>query len=139
MNVFQTHQPTVQKPTNQGTLVSKFLTNCHFVHNTTNNTNSKKTDTMTPPRPSASSGFKIIGECDRPTSHGDAQYPQHGNAIFIVKITLPLFYNYLFHAQLIRVHASKRCVFLSEYLCFFIVRCVKSTRINPSCTPIFCC
>jgi len=33
-------QPTVQKPTNQGTLVSKFLTNCHFVHNTTNNTNS---------------------------------------------------------------------------------------------------
>jgi hypothetical protein len=113
MNVFQTHQPTVQKPKNQGTLVSKFLTNCHFVHNTTNNTNSthKKTDTMTPPRPSASSGFKIIGECDRPTSHGDAQYPQHGNAIFIVKITLPLFYNYLFHAQLIRVHASKRCVF----------------------------
>jgi len=111
MNVFQTHQPTVQKPTNQGMLVSKFLTNCHFVHNTTNNTNSKKTDTMTPPRPSASSGFKIIGECDRPTSHGDAQYPQHGNAIFIVKITLPLFYNYLFHAQLIRVHASKRCVF----------------------------
>ncbi len=33
------------------------------------------------------------------TSHGDAQYPQHGNAIFIVKITLPLFYNYLFHAS----------------------------------------
>jgi hypothetical protein len=51
MNVFQTHQPTVQKPTNQGILVSKFLTNCHFMHNTTNNTNSthKKTDTMTPP------------------------------------------------------------------------------------------
>ena len=73
---------------------------------------------MTPPRPSASSGFKIIGECDRPTLHGDAQYPQHGNAIFIVKITLPLFYNYLFHAQLIRVHASKGvffkcCAFLS--------------------------
>jgi hypothetical protein len=39
-------------------------------------------DTMIPPRPSASSGFKIIGECDRPTSHGDAQSPQHGDAIF---------------------------------------------------------
>jgi hypothetical protein len=30
----------------------------------------------------ASSGFKIIGECDRPSSHGDAQSPQHGDAIF---------------------------------------------------------
>ena len=119
MNVFQTHQPTVQKHTNQGTLVSKFLTNCHFVlHNTTNNTSSS-TRHHDPPRPSASSGFKIIGECDRPTSHGDAQYPQHGNAIFIVKVTLPLFYNYLFHAQLIRVHASKRCVFKVN-ICAFI-------------------
>jgi hypothetical protein len=85
----------------------------HAVHNTTNNTSStyKKTDTITPPRPSASSGFKIIGECDRPTSHGDAQSPQHGDAIFNVKITLSLFYNYLFHAQLMREHADKRCVF----------------------------
>ena len=64
-----------------------------------------------PPWPSASSGFKILGECDRPTSHGDAQSPQHGDAIFNVKITLSLFYNYLFHAQLMREHADKRCVF----------------------------
>jgi hypothetical protein len=52
----------------------------NFVHNTTNNTSS--TRHHDPPRPSASSGFKIIGECDRPTSHGDAQSPQHGDAIF---------------------------------------------------------
>jgi len=74
---------------------------------------------MTPPRPSASSGFKIIGECDRSTSHGDAQSPQHCNAIFNVKITFSLFYNYLFHAQLIRVHASKRCVF-EVNICAFL-------------------
>ncbi len=108
------------------------------MHNTTNITSSThKNQHHDPPRPSASSGFKIIGECDRPTSHGDAQSRQHGDAIFNVKITLSLFYNYLFHAQLIRVHAGKRCVFLSEYLCFFIIRCVKSTRTNPSCMLIF--
>ena len=42
-----------------------------------------------------------------------------------VKITYSLFYNYLFHAQLLSVHADKRSVFLSEYMCFFIVRCVE--------------
>jgi hypothetical protein len=57
----------------------------NFVHNTTHSTSStyKKTNTMLiPPQPSASSGFKIIGECDRPMLHGDAQSLQHGDAIF---------------------------------------------------------
>ncbi len=113
-----------QRQTNSNTY-SKILANCHFVlHNTTNNTSKakqytkkklcttqhttqathKKTNTMIPPRPSASSGFKImIGEYDRPTSHGDAQSPPHGDAIFKVIITHSLFYNYLFHVQLISI------------------------------------
>jgi hypothetical protein len=52
----------------------------NFVHNTTNNTSS--TRHHDPPRLLASSGFKTIGECDRSTSHGDAQSPQKGDAIF---------------------------------------------------------
>ncbi len=51
---------------------------------------------------------------------------------FKVLITHSLFYNYLFHAQLIRVHADKRYFFLSEYMCFFIIRCVESTRTTHS-------
>ena len=69
----------------------------NLVHNTTNDTSSS-TRHHDPPRPSASSGFKIIGECDCPTSHGGARSPQHADAIFQVKITHSLFYNYLFHA-----------------------------------------
>jgi len=39
---------------------------------------------------------------------------------FKVIITHSLFYNYLFHTQLIRVHADKRYVFLSEiYMLFY--------------------
>ena len=87
---------------------------------------------MTPPRPSASSGFKIIGECDRPTLHGDAQSPQHGDAIFNDKITLSLFYNYLFHAQLIRVHADKRCVFKMNICAFLSLVASNQRALTPA-------
>jgi hypothetical protein len=40
----------------------------------------------------ASSDFKLIGECDWPTSHGGARSPQHGDAIFKDKINHTLFY-----------------------------------------------
>ncbi len=95
-----------------------FLTNCHyfvlqtqqttqntssthkknFVHNTTHNTSSthKKTNTMIPPRPSASSGFKIIGEYVHNLRNTAMQF-------FKVIITHSLFYNYLFHVQLISI------------------------------------
>ncbi len=127
MNMFPI-KPTVRQPNSNDVILwnySKNLTNItsyttpnntcsthkkNFVHNTTNNTSSS-TRHHDPPRPSASSGFKIIGECDRPTSHGDAQSPQHGVAFFKVIITHSLFYNYLFHAQPISVHADKRYVF----------------------------
>ena len=33
----------------------------------------------------------------------------------------------------------QKVCFLSEYTCFFIVRCIESTRTNPSCTRIFFC
>jgi len=70
----------------------------HFVHNTTNNTSAhtslKNTNTIIPPRPLASSDFKLIGECDWPTSHGGARSPQHGDAIFKEKKII-LYFIYL--------------------------------------------
>ena len=110
------------------------------VYNTTNNTGSthKKNNTMTPP----AVGFQRLQKNRWVRSPDVARWctiSATRQCNFNVKITHSLFYNYLFHAQLIREHAGKRCVFLSEYLCFFIVRCVKSTRTNPSCTLIFFC
>jgi len=87
----------------------------HFVHNTTNNTSAhtslNNTNTIIPPRPPASSDFKLIGECDWPTLHGGARSSQHGNAIFKEKKSFFILYIFLFHGQLISMHADKRCVY----------------------------
>jgi hypothetical protein len=49
------------------------FTNCHFVHNTTNNRQqAAHTFTMISPRLPAYSSFKLLGECDCPTSHSGA-------------------------------------------------------------------
>jgi len=86
---FKPVKPTVQQPKNQ-------FNQRHFVHNTTNNTSAhnslKNTNTIIPPRPPASSDFKLIGECDWPTLHGGARSPQHGDAIFKEKKNHSLFY-----------------------------------------------
>jgi hypothetical protein len=42
----------------------------------------------------------------------------------------------LFHAQLISVHADKRCVYKVIYV-LFIIRCIESMHTNPSCLQIF--
>ena len=61
------------------------LTNRHFVHNTTNNTSithKLKKHRQSPPADMSSRNFKLIGECDRSTSHGGARSLQHSDAIF---------------------------------------------------------
>ncbi len=47
-----------------------------------------------------------------------------------------IFYIYLFHGQLISVHADKRCVYKMIHV-LFIVRCIESMRTNPSCMLFF--
>ena len=105
---------------------TRFLTNCHC--GTTQQTASivahrpKKHRHHDIPRPSASSGFKLIGECDRPTSHGGERSLQHGNATFYSEINS--FFN-LWRLVLCAAdswsHAVNRYVFyLSE--CVFLYR-----------------
>ena len=82
-------------------------------------TTSKKHQHHDLPRPPASSGSNLTGECDRRTSHDRYQSPQHGDAIFYVKLTFPLFYWLLFCMPLTGAHGDKRYVFLVNTCAFY--------------------
>jgi hypothetical protein len=53
---------------------------------TQNKEHLKKHQHHDPPRPLASSNFKLIGECDRLMFHGGARSLKHGGAIFLSEI-----------------------------------------------------
>jgi hypothetical protein len=73
----------VRQANSNDVLLFKNFNQRHFVHNTKQHKqHTLKNRHHDPPRPPASSGFKIIAECDRLTSHGGARSPQHGDAIF---------------------------------------------------------
>ncbi len=113
---------------------------CHFVHNNQQHikaAHQKKHRHHDPPQPPASNDFKLIGECNRPTSHGGSRSLQHGDAIFWSEINI---FSVLFT---IILQAADGCArfqkgdFCSELLCVLICRWVKQMRTNPNCPAIF--
>jgi len=89
------------------------------VHNTTNNRQqAAHTYAVIPPRPPASSSFKLLGECNRSTLHGGTGSLQHGDSFFKVKLTPSLFYLQLFYRLLTGALASKKVSFIVNYRVF---------------------
>ena len=89
------------------------------------------------PRPPASSGSNLTGECDRRTSRDRYRSPQHGDAMFLSEANF--FYILLTiipYAGDRRAWGQKVC-FFSDYLCFLFGRCLESTRTDPSYPPIY--
>ena len=66
------------------------------IQQTTTSSTPKNTDTMILPGRQLPCYFKLLGECDRPTSHDGARSLQLCDAFFKVKLTHSLFYLQLF-------------------------------------------
>ena len=100
-------------------------------------TTSKKHQHHDLPRSPASSGSNLTGECDRRTSHDRYRSPQHGDAIFLCETNFSfILLTIILYAADRRAWGQKVC-FFSKYLCFLFVRCIESTRTDPSYLPIY--
>ena len=105
-------------------------------HNT-NRTTSEKHRQHDLPRPPASSGSNLTGECIRHTSHDRDRSPQHDDAIFLRETNFSFILLTIILCAADRRAWGQKVCFFSEYLCFLFVRCIESTRTDPSYPPIY--
>ncbi len=110
-----------------------------ITHNQHNTKINKKHQHYCPPRPSASSGFNFIGECNCRLLHDWSQSLQHGDVIFIDET------NIFFILLTIILQASDRHArelkvsFWSDYLLFFLAVASRQCTLTSAVCWYFCC
>jgi hypothetical protein len=132
IQILARHQQRVTKSLHAQKAISQHTT-------TTHRTTCKNQRHHDLPHLPASSSFTCKGECNRRTICCVIAHDLRNTAMHFlnVKLIIPLL-TILLSATDQRNHGQK-VVFFSEYLPFFLGRCVGSTRTDPSYPPIFFC